>query len=195
MIRYKATTRFNCPYGRNGGNVECKGHRSPVESEIEKIVFQAIRDFISMSEGKRRSDRNRIKKNRSETKNRKLIIGELETRITALKRDKLALYEKYCDSDMDKKAYLHEKDAIDTAIRDCEESIKSHKSEIEDNMGEETLISSEADAVCEAFKDVNELTYDMAHAFVEKIIVYRDDRLDIVWRFKDYTTDDAEENV
>ena len=195
MIRYKATKRFNCPYGRNGGNGECKGHRSPVESEIEKIVFQAIRDFISMSEGKRRSDRNRIKKNRSETKSRKLSIGELETRITVLKHDKLALYEKYCDGDMDKMAYLHEKGAIDTTLRECEESIKSHKAEIEDSMGEETLISSEADAVCEAFKDVNELTYDMAHAFVEKIIVYRDDRLDIVWRFKDYTTDDAKENV
>ncbi len=35
----------------------------------------------------------------------------------------------------------------------------------------------------------------MAHAFVEKIIVYRGDRLEIVWGFKNNTTDDEKETL
>ena len=193
MIRYKAVKRFDCPYGRNGGNIECRGHRSPTEPEMEKMVYHAIKDFISLSDSKRSAERNRIKKNRSEEKSRKLSIGELEAKIKALKRDKLVLYERYCDGGIDRQAYLKEKDNMDKSIKECEEAIKKHRATIEDDWGEEKFISSEADAVCEAFKDVNELTYDMAHAFIEKIIVYRNNRLDIVWRFKDYI-DEAKEN-
>lgn len=195
MIRYKATKRFNCPYGRNGGNGECKGHRSPTETEMEKIVYQAIKDFITTSDSRRKAERNRLKKNRSESKSKKLSISELETKIIALKRDKLVLYEKYCEDNLDRQAYQQEKAAMDEAIKECEESIRSHKPMLEDDVNGEALVSSEADAVCEAFKDAEELTYEMAHAFVERIIVYRDDRLEIVWRFKNSTTYGAKENV
>ena len=195
MIRYKETERFNCPYGRNGGNDECKGHRSPAEAEMEKIVFGAIKDFIAMRDADRKADNRILLKRKLEVKKGRVSIDELEGKIAMLKRDKLDLYEQYCIGQMNKAEYLAEKSTIDKTIEEYEEIIRACKTKMEESADEVAGISSEADAVCEAFKDAMELTYDMAHAFVEKIIVYRGDRLEIVWRFKNNTTDNEKETL
>ena len=96
---------------------------------------------------------------------------------------------------MNKAKYLAEKSTLDKTIEEYEENIRACKTNMEEESGDVAVISSEADAVCEAFKDAMELTYDMAHIFVDKIIVYRGDRIEIKWRFKDHTTDDVKENV
>ena len=41
----------------------------------------------------------------------------------------------------------------------------------------------------EAFRDEKILTYDMAHAFVEKILVYPNERIEIKWRLGDFVTE------
>lgn len=184
MIRYKKTGRFNCPYGRNAGNNDCKGHRSPVESEMEKIVLQAIKDYIATNSGSKEADNRTVLKRKLTVKKNRVGIDEMEGKITMLKRSKLDLYEKYCIGQMDKSDYLAEKSMIDKAISECEETIKACQTKMEDVAEEINGICSEADAICEAFKGARELTYDMAHAFIEKIIVCRGDRLEIVWRFK-----------
>ena len=195
MIKYKETGRFNCPYGRNGGSSECKGHRSPTITEMEKIAFGAIKDFIAMREADRKADNRLLLKRKLEVKKSRVSIDELEGKITLLKRNKLDLYEQYCNGQMNKAKYLAEKTKMDKTIEEYEETIKACKSKMEEGIDETAGISSEADAVCEAFKDTAELTYDMAHAFIEKIVVYRGDRLEIVWRFKNNTTDDEKETI
>ena len=39
--------------------------------------------------------------------------------------------------------------------------------------------------VCEVFREEKSLTYDMAHAFVDRILVYPDERIEVQWRFRD----------
>lgn len=50
-------------------------------------------------------------------------------------------------------------------------------------------VSSEMEAACLAFKEATELTYDMAHAFVDRILVSADGSIEIRWRFMDIFTE------
>ena len=49
-------------------------------------------------------------------------------------------------------------------------------------------VTSELEAICKLYKDEEELTYEMAHAFVDKIIIHVGGEVEIVWRFKDIFT-------
>lgn len=40
-------------------------------------------------------------------------------------------------------------------------------------------------STCQMFTGQEELTYEMAHAFIEQITIYRDYRVEITWKFKD----------
>ena len=195
MVRHNERKRFNCSFGQSGVDTECKGLYSQNEPEMERIVFNAIKDFIAMRDANRKADNRLCIQRKLEVKKSKVSIDELEGRITLLKRNKLNLYEQYCTGQMNKAKYLAEKSTLDKTIEEYEENIRACKTNMEEESGDVAVISSEADAVCEAFKDAMELTYDMAHIFVDKIIVYRGDRIEIKWRFKDHTTDDVKENV
>ena len=75
---------------------------------------------------------------------------------------------------------------MDSEIRECEGLIREKTAEVEAMEGELAEgVDSERDMACEEFRDGQELTYEMAHAFVEKILVYKGERLEIVWKFKD----------
>lgn len=184
MTRRSEMNKFCCTFGRNGVEIECKGLYSQNESEMEKIVFNAIKDFIAMRETDREADNRIFLKKKLEANKICVNINELEGKIALLKRKKLDLYEKYCTGQMNKSTYLAEKSSLDEAIEELAEAIEACKSRIDDCADEESHIFSETDAVCEAFKDEAKLTYDMAHAFIEKINVYWDDRMEIIWRFK-----------
>ena len=113
-------------------------------------------------------------------------LAGLKGKVEALKKDKLRLYESYCGGEIDRIRYLEEKGEVDSEIGECEEKIKEMEAEVE---AMETEIAEgdggERDAVCRLFRDEKELTYDLAHAFVEKILVYQEERVEIVWKFKD----------
>lgn len=185
MIRYGNTKRFNCSYGRNGGNEDCREHRSPPEKDMEEVAFKAIKNYISLNhkESKCEKSRNAGKDNR--TGNTINTIPEIDRQIKALKHKKMELYEKYCDGLINKQQYMIDKSVFDKDISKCEAAIEEMKISSNAMPDEAVELTSESQAVCEAFKGAEELTYDMAHAFIDKVIVYRDNRIEIKWRFSD----------
>lgn len=53
------------------------------------------------------------------------------------------------------------------------------------NISESSGASTEVEALCDLFRGEGELTYDMAHAFVDRILVYPDERIEIQWKYCD----------
>ena len=185
MVYYREIERFRCPYGRNGGDSLC-GHRSPKEGDLENIVFDAIKDYMNMVEVKKDLLKGKLQGRTRKIKTDVEMLSECQRKIEALKKDKLALYEGYCGGEFGKDEYLHRKEKVDSEIRECEGFIREKTAEVETMEGELAEgVNSERDVACEEFRDGQELTYEMAHAFIEKILVYTGERLEIVWRFKD----------
>ena len=185
MVFHREAKRFLCPYGRNGGDSLC-GHRSPKEVDFESIVFSAIKDYISMVEMKKELMKGKLSERKGKIKSDVEMLSECQRKIETLKKDKLALYERYCGGEFGKDEYLHRKKKVDSKIRECEGLFREKATEVEAMEGE--LIEgrdSERDVACAEFRGGQKLTYEMAHAFIEKILVYTGERLEIVWKFKD----------
>ena len=86
---------------------------------------------------------------------------------------------------MVKNAYLAEKTAIVERIAKLETDISSTEERISGLEEQSPEISSELEAACVAFKNETVLTYDMAQAIVDRIVVYAEGNTEIRWRFKD----------
>lgn len=179
---HREKNKYYCPYGRYGMNEGCKCHHSPRERDMEKIVYDAIRNIIMAAE-----DKTGEKKYFAPTrlKGDEKCIAELENQIRLLKRSKLTLYEQYCNADIAKAEYIKEKALIDSALEEREKSIIKHRKRNEEDKGKSTGFTSEKEAACKIFADMTDLSYDMAHAFIDRIIIYNNERLEIVWRFKE----------
>mgnify|MGYP002624596958 FL=1 len=113
------------------------------------------------------------------------MLGSLQEEISRLKQDKLKLYEKYCADKLDRNAYLAEKTAIDERMAKLETDISSTEERVSGLEEQSPEISSELEAACVTFLNETALTYDMAHAFVDRIVVYAEGNTEIRWRFKD----------
>ena len=120
------------------------------------------------------------------------ILDGIRNKIEAIKKEKLELYERYCSGELTKEEYLDEKAVLNKELERKEEEEKLAEKEVRDLPIKETSVASEAEAICRIYRDEDKLTYEMAHAFVDRIIVFQDHRIEIVWRFKDIFSEYAE---
>ena len=191
MAKATGCSFYRCQYGSK--EKACKTLRSPKEAEMEKTVLEEIKKRMEAVNAKGKSRKNAAKlfqKTKTADEER---LSALRNRASFLKQRKLEEYERYCDGLADKETYLRQKAEISRELSECEKAM----SETEEKLAEAFLsqgIRSEAEAVCGAFKGEEKLTYDMAHAFVEKLVVKPEGGLEIVWRFKDVFQDDGEES-
>ena len=185
MQKRKVSMSFVCAYTRTNPDSGCVDIRWEDGKELEQIVFRAIRDYIHLAD-KNRKKAKIFQKDRQRTIRAEVqSIGSLQEEISRLKQDKLKLYEKYCADKLDRNAYLAEKTAIDERIAKLETDISSTEERVSGLEEQSPEISSELEAACVTFQNETALTYDMAHAFVDRIVVYAEGNTEIRWRFKD----------
>ena len=167
--------RFFCNYGGKYGNIRCRDVKSPIQKELESTVLNGIRDVIAGIDMKEQKG---LSHDRNDGEKR---LADLKAEKASLEAEKMRRYEAYTNGKCSKEEFLKEKGVladkiveIDNEINVTEKSLK-YKGSI-----------SEEISVCRLFSGQEELTYEMAHAFVEKITVYRDYRVEITWKFRDY---------
>lgn len=175
--------RFFCKYGKEYGNIDCKNIRSPREDELHRIVYDGIMDFIRVTEGRMRETAH-IKPVSARTEK---YLEKCRSSIEGQRRNILKLYEQYAADLISKERFHEQKAGIEADIHGLEQEI----SDIESISAKDKVsVSTEVEANCRTFKDCKELTYEMTHAFVDKIVVYPDQRIEIKWRFRDNYKDD-----
>lgn len=172
--KFTRNPRFYCTYGGKYGNITCKDVKSPFECELEKIVLTGIKDIIARTGSEKKFGKS------TECENSEKRIAELNAKIKALDAEKMRRYESYTLGECSKEEFLKQKDEIIDKIRELETQIDE---------ADQTRVykgtESEMISTCQMFTGQEELTYEMAHAFVEQITIYRDYRVEITWKFKD----------
>ena len=176
---------YKCRYGLYEKGSLCAGIKSPKELDIEDSVYKAIGRFIEMADTNARNKKMKLAKSMFEKKAAKHSEKSLQERIDKLDRQKLNLYEQYCSGSFSKEDFLLEKAKVNKQIEDLEDEIQSIKATVQDMQNIKAGVSSEAEAVCEIYRNEEHLTYEMAHAFVDRIVVHSDSSIEIVWKFKD----------
>ena len=177
----KRKSFYICPYKRKYDNIECNNIRSSNEEELQKIVYEGIMEYINLTD---ENIRKAVKKRASLVRKQNDLRKDSSS-IEKRKHEILRLYEKYVADQISREKFLAEKAIIENEISQIEEKALSLEEAINDC---NDSINSEWAASCEAFRDSKELTSAMSHAFVDRIIVYPDKRIEIKWKFCQFYT-------
>lgn len=193
LARSGITSRFRCCYGQHERGSACREVRSPQETDMEEIAFESIRNFICMAD--ERQSRLKLKQARQKAVAQK----ESETsevrrgRIKFLKKEKLKAYENYCAGKLDKDSYICHKKKFDEKITEYEDNIRMNEEYAKDLEQSMPVPSKELEAAISTYKGEECLTSGMARSFIEKIVIYPEERMEIQWRFKDCFFNDPDE--
>lgn len=179
MRRHEGSERYHCIFRRHNSDTKCKDINTLKESELDEIVFRAIMDYIQYV--------NTEMEVLNENKNKELFKTDLESandKLEQLKKLKFTEYQKYVSGKYDKESYMSSKDSIDKQIAELENIINESQT-VTDNDDMYSDVIYELDIMCNKFREQEKLTYDMAHSFIDRIIAYPDNRIEIKWRFMD----------
>lgn len=185
MEKQKSTKKFRCKYGDCEGDEGCRAIRSPKEETLEAIIFQGIQEYMQIAEQKRIKKEQKLCESRKRTTANHTNVEKLRRRIEFLKRSKFREYEQYTSGGISKDKYLQKKREIDAEISRMQAEIEAAQERNEAEMTESRVMHTAFEDVCEVFREEKSLTYDMAHAFVDRILVYPDERIEVQWRFRD----------
>ena len=174
---------FFCFYHGDSSNEGCRTAGFSSESDLEDIVFRAIRSNIELIEGAMAEKRALMKAAEKEKDAKKRNLEAVRLQMERLKGDKLALYEKYADGGISKEEYVSRKQAYD-------QKIEAVKAELEESAVVVRVVEEELPEEIESsvreYSDQAELSNEMAKAFVEAVYVCSNDSVEIRWRYSDF---------
>ena len=154
------------------------------KKQIEEAVLESIRILTEML-----VDRDKQVQEVKEAKKTAVFssmeeqLHFLKKRIDSIKRNKLVLYDQYCDDLIPKSAYMEQRNNCDIQLRELEEQLTAM---IEETRIDETLYESPALILLRGADLTARLTRELIEELVDRILVYNDTRIEIVWRFTTY---------
>jgi len=175
LQRCRNTPSFRCRFSKSA---ECYGSGIK-ESELEELLFKIISKQSEVILGiDCSSDVRELKQKLKEQ-------SEYETRIRDCINEKMRLYEKHFNGEINDSEYHKEKSTVDVKL-----------SELQNSHG---TVSATATRLC-AVKERNSVLQDIAknisdekvlnralvEALIEKVLIFPDNRIEIFWKMKDF---------
>ncbi len=176
ISKSKNKREYRCRYGENNPNAACYRFRVDAKS-LEQVVLAELKEhfkiFLMEEEVRKKYDQRRV----PIKDNRKLY----EKNLKLFELTKTSLYEKYKEGQISKEEYMNEKKQCDLQIKELQELLKGD--EVVDD-GDNGVRDHVAELI-NKYKDEMELTPELQQTFIEKVIVYSEDRIKIIWKFSD----------
>ena len=174
---------YVCSASKGEGN--CSSH-SISEKELEEKVFHAIHDQIELVlnlEKDMKIIENLPFQNRK-TFSYEAQITKLEEEIERHQNLKLRLYEDFADGIIDKSEYTDFRYRYGKIIEEKQETIKRLKKEMSDaallGTGEKNWVT-----LFRQYENITELSRRVLMSLVDKIFIYENRAIEIVFRYKD----------
>lgn len=177
---------FNAHYG----TVCCRQRSFKTDSACKKIeIWKQDADMAVLAAVKQQAalylDRDKLSKQVIK-RNSPLSVGaKINALVKAMETAQqgwIALYDKYADGKLDRNDFISEKKKYDADMERMEEELatlrqrQEEEQDVQQDSGRNT-----AEAL--AFLEENELTEDMKDKLIEKVLVYAEGRIEIVWKF------------
>ena len=100
----------------------------------------------------------------------------------------IGLYDKYADGKIDRECFIIEKKKYDTDMERMEQELAALRKIQEEEKDREEDTEKKTD-YAKLFLEQKELTEDMKEKLIEKVLVYPENRIEIIWKFKEPSTD------
>lgn len=145
------------------------------ESKIENIVLKLLNKYIELY--------SQNGTNNTVSSGKKTNINKLRDDIRRINAEIMALYEEYVNGNISKTEHMNRREEIGKKKELLDMQLKEYEAE-ENTMQEKQKLANKL-KVDSSNDTLQELTPDIVDEFVDKIIVYDEDHIEILWNFKD----------
>jgi DNA invertase Pin-like site-specific DNA recombinase len=111
----------------------------------------------------------------------------LKKRMDSIKKNKMLFYDQYCDEHISKAEYMEQRNNCDILLRELEEQAVVIEKEL---FVKEALPDSPALSLLRSIDLTAGLTRELVKELVDKILIYDDTRIKIIWQFTGYPFED-----
>lgn len=146
------------------------------EDDIYNAVFGAIKNFISIT-----IDFDKLKPKKKKEVKAVVKVIDYDLEIEVCNQKNLCLYQKYKNGELTKEDFIEKRSVNDKKI----ESYKIMKEKKENESKTEKHIKEEILPKVERYKNIKKLTRSLVEEFVEAILVYDENKLEIKLKCKD----------
>lgn len=152
------------------------------KQDADMAVLAAVKQQAALYLDSDRLSKQVIKRNSSLSVSAKInaLVKVMETS----QQGWMALYDKYADGKLDRSDFISEKKNYDADMERMEEELAA----LRQRQGEEKGVQQDSGrnvAETLGFLEENELTEDMKDKFIEKVMVYAEGRIEVIWKFGD----------
>lgn len=176
---------FLCSTARYNPDSACKQIRV-WEEAMKGVILRAIQQQCIIMDAHIKSVRNSISAGRNESDDIKIKLRFLKRELEGVQTAKMQLYEKYVSGTLSKDEYLEGK----ITLNDKEQQLKAEISLLEETLtrlASETPVEQtvqEEEGIVAKYSSITELTEPLMRELIQKIIVYPNGAINIVWNFK-----------
>lgn len=179
---------FNVYYG----TVCCKQRSFKTDSACKEIeIRKQDADMAVLAAVKQQAalylDKNKLPKQVIKRSSSLSVGAKINTLVRATETSQqgwMALYDKYADGKLDRNDFISEKKKYDADMERMEKELPALRQRQEKEQDTQQN-SGENAAEALVFLEKNELTEDMKDKLIEKVIVYAEGRIEVVWKFGD----------
>lgn len=181
----RCNAHFKCPRKFTVENTDCITD-NVYEDEFNEMIFRAIKLFAKISDNAEPV----LELQKAELKSKvneaaKKIRGAKDS-ISRYKHQKTELYMRYAMEEIQEKEFARKNARLDRQIEEATNEIT--KKELEQQEAAEQLLELPADGrqcLTDLIEGSEQLTREIAVAFIREIKVYQDKRIEIEWNFDD----------
>lgn len=162
-----------------GKHSACNDSRYRLD-KIETIVRRSLRAQLLQLE----QLRDQLEQKKNDMPDYGKQAKKLKMQIKSLEEKKSRLYELYAEEEIDKETYLKQRNEVKSQLDDLKERILAIT--LPDESDEETLQeASHYIRLAEQLFTSNDLTEELVEAFIERINIYDEDHMEIIFKFND----------
>ena len=167
----------------SGGEYEC--YRQYVyEKDIAKIIIESLKVFMLNYKPKQTSMQNMIVSMDGELRKINREIKGIKTKVATTDMKKEKLFQELMDGIIDDDDYVNKSEAIEKKRIILENELATalvQREQIEGEIDKKEEIVKSYNEIC----SIKELTREIVEKLIERIIISKEGRIEIIWKFRD----------
>lgn len=176
---------YKCEKSRYIEDSPCPTGERFYEPELEKIVVSSLSNMLTLAVDEDKRLQEVVAKTKGTAENIRRNILRIEQTLKKNSYEKMQSYEQYSEGKISKEAFAAVRERITLET----EQLTKEKAELTEQLTAlENTISVSRDSMMDAateFLGAENLTNDMLKLFIDKVLIYSKDRIEIVYNFSD----------
>lgn len=169
------TPYYHCRHSDADSSMRCHGMKIGI-AELEQLIFDVLQKLIEVSSESGKGAQSITPASDS--------LPEYETQITAIQDDKMKLYERFLSSEISGEEYKAQKEVLDASLtkaKSAHAALTAQAKQAQEHRAEQV----QRQTIIQEIAKADGLNASIADTLIEKVYVFPDKRIEIVYKIKD----------